>query len=164
MTTHHALSLLSFSAVVFFASASEAAPTENMPASSCKARYGSISVRSDGEIENPSASSWAVVVCPVRRPIGAPSTSTSTSLAAKVFMVDRSSSFNGWCQARSKNPAGSNRYSSAVYSSGSSSTYQTLNLPTLTDTATWSHFFIECRLPPADSGLRSRLQMVRSIQ
>lgn len=162
MNTTNALSLLTAPALMLVAASAEAAPTENMPASSCKARYGSVSVRSDGEIENPSATTWAYVVCPVRRPVGSPS--TSTSLAGKVFMVDRHATSNGWCRARSKNPSGTNRYGSAAYSSGASTSRQTLNLAALTDTYTWSHFFIECALPPAYNGARSRLQMVRSIQ
>lgn len=141
--------------------AAEAAPTENIPASSCKARFGSVVVRSDGEIENASTS-WAYVICPVRRPVGSPS--TATTLAGTVFMVDRHSSSNGWCRVRSKNPGGTNRYGSLAYSAGSSTSYQQLSLPSLTDTYSWSHFFIECALPPADGGARSRLQMVRSIQ
>ena len=134
----------------------------NMPGSSCKARLGSVSVRSDGEIENASSTTWAYVICPVRRPVASPS--TSNSIAAKVFLVDRHPSSNAWCRVRSKNPSGTNLYGGAVFTSGASSSYQSRDLPAVSDSYSWSHFFIECALPPVHNGARSRLQTVRSVQ
>jgi hypothetical protein len=138
--------------------------TNNAPGSSCvyAGGGGTLNVRTDGEIENTSTTAFAIAICPVDRPIG--SGVTTTQLSGTVFAVDRSSSADVCCWVASKNPDGGSVSGTSTCTSGSSSTYQQISLPGLTDNTTYSHFYVICSLPPAVGTSTSRLQTIRSIQ
>jgi hypothetical protein len=136
--------------------------TNNAPGSACVSAGGTLNVRTDGEIENTSTTSFAFAVCPVDRPIG--SGVTTTQLSATVFAVDRNPSSDICCWVASKNPDGGSVSGTSTCTSGSSSSYQQIALPGLTDNTTYSHFYVFCTLPPAVGTSTSRLQTIRSIQ
>lgn len=138
-----------------------AATSSNLPGASCVASgSGTLAARADGEAENLTAST-VTAVCPVERPMGAELT---TKLSATVFVVDRHASANVCCKAVSKNAGGAVVQSATVCSTGSSSAYQSLSLAEVTDPYTFSHFYVQCDVPPIASGAASRIQLVRAAQ
>lgn len=138
-----------------------AATSSNLPGASCVAAgSGTLAARADGEAENLTAST-VTAVCPVERPMGAELT---TKLSATVFVVDRHASANVCCKAVSKNAGGAVVQSATVCSTGSSTSYQALSLAEITDPYTFSHFYVQCDVPPIASGAASRLQFVRAVQ
>jgi len=134
----------------------------NTPGSACVATgTNSLFVRSDGEVENLTAS-IVTVVCPVDRPIG-PGV-TTTILSGDVFVIDQHPTLNVCCRVMSKNPSGSLVPGTQDCSAATSASYQHLVLPAITDEPTFSQFFVQCTVPPVSAGIPSRIQMVRNTQ
>jgi hypothetical protein len=152
---------LSMTLLASIAGAVWAATTTNSPGAYCVASSGTLSVRDDGEVENTTAST-VTVVCPAERPI---SPSATTKVSGTVFVVDRSSAGDVCCKIMSKNAGGSLvQNASPACSAGSSTAYQQLPLPQITDAATFSQYFVQCTLPPVNAGAASRIQLYRTTQ
>ncbi|HEX5750611.1 MAG TPA: hypothetical protein VFZ09_30570 [Archangium sp.] len=135
--------------------------TTNAPGSACVATgSANLTVRDDGEAENRTAA-VVTAICPAERPVV---TGTTTLLSGRVFVVDQSTTGSVCCRVASKNPGGTKITGAWQCSTGSSSSYQILDLAQLTDTYTFSSFYIECQLPALSGGLASRLQMYRAVQ
>jgi hypothetical protein len=139
--------------------------THNVPGAVCVATSGSLVNSVDGHSANITTSS-ASAVCPIDRDI-APT--LSTKVAATVWVLDENPSADVCCQLHSKNPGGAVVTSPAapagpVCSTGASSTYQTLALPQLTDTSTYSHYYITCTVPGTSSGTSSMILTYRAVE
>lgn len=160
MMTKHVRILVPALLLSGLAGAVLAATTTNSPGSACVATAGSVNVRGDGEAENVTGST-ITVVCPADRPIGG---SPATKVSGTVFVIDQNPAGEVCCKVMSKNPSGAVVQSASVCSTGSSSSYQNLALPEITDTFTFSHFFIQCTIPPASAGLTSRISTYRTAQ
>jgi hypothetical protein len=161
MTKHHLKILLAATATAMLATGGVLAATStNAPGAACVAASGSLSARSDGEIENITGS-IATAVCPAERPIG---TGGTSKLSATVWVVDQSTAGNVCCKVVSKNTGGAVVQSVPVCSTGASTASQPLSLPQITDTFTFSHFFVQCDVPPINAGSPSRIQMYRTTQ
>lgn len=142
------------------AGAAYAATTTNSPAAYCTATLGqSLTVRSDGEVENSSPNN-ITVICPVERP------ASSTTVSGTVFVVDRKSSSNICCNLVARGTAGSTIDGDSACSEGNSASYQSLTLPAITDTMVGSSRFVQCTLPGLGLGESnpSRIQMYRTVQ
>lgn len=153
-----AIALLVMAGVAVTALAAEIA---NVPASTCiPANGGQLSIGTDGQVANNTASS-VTAVCPAdRKLIGS---AWATRFWARTFVVDQHSTQNVCCRVYSKNPSGGLVSGTDVCSTGESSSHQILDMPTITDGTTWSHFFVQCTLPPLE-GSASKLQTVRTHQ
>jgi hypothetical protein len=161
MTSINARTVLFVTAIVATAGGVYAATTTNTPGASCVAAgSGTLNVRSDGEAENATAST-VTAVCPAERQAGADLT---TKVSGQVFVVDQSTTANVCCKVVSKNAGGAVVQSATVCSAGSSSGYQSLALPEITDPFSFSHFYVQCDVPPVSAGLTSRIQMYRTTQ
>lgn len=153
--------LVTLSAILA-AGATLADSTTNAPGSACVATgSASLTVRDDAEAENRTAS-LVTALCPAERPVGAGT--FTTALSGRVFVVDQNPLSEVCCRAVSKNPGGAKITGTWSCSSGSSSGYQILDLAALSDTYTFSTFFLECQVPAPSSGLYSRIQMYRVSQ
>lgn len=158
---HRSLKGLVTLSAVLAAGATLADSTTNAPGSACVATgSSSLTVRDDGEAENRMAST-VTALCPAERPIG---TGQTTSLSGRVFVVDQNPVSDVCCRAVSKNPGGTKVTGTWTCSSGSSSGYQILDLAALSDTYSFSSFFLECQVPASSSGVYSRIQMYRVSQ
>ncbi|AUX45419.1 uncharacterized protein SOCE26_069100 [Sorangium cellulosum] len=142
------------------AGAAYAATTTNAPGAYCTATLGqSLTVRSDGEVENSSPDDL-IVLCPVERP------DSSTTVSGTAFVVDRKSSSNICCNLVAKGTAGATINGTSACSDGTSASTQTLALPQITDTMVGSSRFVQCTLPGLGFGESnpSRIQMYRTVQ
>jgi hypothetical protein len=162
MTSINARTVLLVTAIVGAAGGVYAATTTtNTPGAACVAvGSGTLNVRSDGEAENPTAAT-VTAVCPAERPAGADLT---TKVSGQVFVVDQSTIANVCCKVVSKNAGGASVQSATICSAGASSGYQALSLPEITDPFSFSHFYVQCDVPPVSAGLTSRIQMYRTTQ
>lgn len=123
---------------------------------------GALIKTANGTAENRSAGS-VEVICAAERPIG--QGGAALRLAGKVFVIDDDPSAAVCCQVASRNPAGAEKYGNSACSTGAKGTYQTLNLPEIVDTKTWSHFMIKCSLPArVGSRVPSSVLVYRTIQ
>jgi hypothetical protein len=96
------------------------------------------------------------MMCPIDRPL-AP---TNASLAAgEVWVLDPSTTANVCCNLVANNPISGAAYGDTVCTSGSSSSFTTLQLPLLRTSGTYSHFAVMCSVPAGDTviGYRSQL-------
>lgn len=118
---------------------------------------GSLSSRTDGETENNSAAT-VTAICPLER-----NTSAST-VSGDVFVLDQSTAANVCCHLVSKYPGATRIDGTQVCSTGSSTTRQQLTLPSITDAATFSDFFVQCTVPPINGAAASRIQVYRTTQ
>lgn len=131
------------------------------PASVCRPQdSGSLNALSNGGVENPT-SSTVTALCPVERKWA--NGGWKTKLSGTVWALDRSASTDSCCRAVSRNPSGGNVVGSWVCTSGSSTSYQSLSVPQITDNTTFSHFYLECQVPGA-SGARSGLLSFKATQ
>ncbi|MDC0743075.1 hypothetical protein [Polyangium mundeleinium] len=147
---------------LLYAGVALAASTQNAPGSACVATSGqALTARADGEAENQSAS-LITAICPTERPIG--TGVTTTNLSGTVFVVDQNASTNVCCRAVSKNPGGTKTTGAWSCSTGSSASYQTLNVASITDAYSFSSFYLECQVPAISGANASRIQMYRAIQ
>lgn len=135
---------------------------DNAPASLCVPVEGSnLTVNASGLLVNKSAAA-ASAVCPTaRKVVGG---SFTSHYRATVWAVDEHPSQNVCCRTYTKNPGGAVKEGAQVCTSGTSTTYQTLELPEVVDGYTWSHFFVQCTVPPAYGTAYSRLVTFRSVQ
>ena len=160
MKIQHVILAGAFTALTFAAPASAEVST-NLPGMQCVATTSiPLNTTDNGEAENPSTTGFAQANCPVERPI-APT--VTTKLSAKIFVVDRHPTNNVCCSVNSRNPSGAIVASALVCSTGSSASYQQLNIAQITDTATYSQFNVFCLVPPASGGNTSRIQTYRPI-
>lgn len=133
---------------------------DNTPGGACVGSYDKIlTVLSNGEVENRN-SSTVFAICPAERPI---SVGKTNKLSGNVWVIDRHSTKNTCCRAVSKNPGGAQVSGSWACSSGSSTTYQILTIPQISDSYSWSHYFFQCLIPPKTTAA-SRIQMYRVRQ
>jgi hypothetical protein len=138
-----------------------AAETANVPPSTCVAASGTLTVRTDGQVENQGASS-VTAICPADRKIV--NGSFTTTFSARVWVVDQHSTQGVCCRAMSKNPSsGTVVTGTEICSSSESSRDQSLTTPSITDAYTYRHFYVQCTLPPLE-GAASRLLTVRTTQ
>jgi hypothetical protein len=149
-----ALSTVGAAAVAF------ASTSANTPGASCVASTGSLFNAVTGEAANLTAST-VTAVCPIDRVI-APTVSTKVS--AVVWVRDQNPSLDVCCTLNSKNPSGNLVSSPQVCSSGSSSSYQQLTLPQISDGYTYSHYYVQCSIPGTSGGAFSELLTYRSVQ
>lgn len=128
--------------------------TVNRPGARCQPVLGGdLTYTSTGMAK---ASSSVDMLCPIDRPI-AP---TVASLAAgDVWVLDPSTTGNVCCQLVASNPISGVAYGDTVCTSGTSSSYTTLELPLLRSSGTFSHFAALCSVPAGDTvvGYRSQL-------
>lgn len=133
------------------------ADQDNAPGSMCVATGGSqLNVRSNGELENASAAA-VTAVCPAER------NPAWNDFSATVWVRDRHTVEAVCCRVMSKNPGGAVVAGEQVCTTGSSSGYKTLSVPAIRDAFSFSHFYVECTLPAAESG-RSAILTYRSVQ
>ncbi|WP_159397594.1 hypothetical protein [Sorangium cellulosum] len=131
------------------------------PASMCRPQdSGSLEVLSNGGVENPTSSS-VTALCPVERKWE--DGGWMTKLSGTAWVLDRNTSTNSCCRAVSRNPSGGNVEGTWVCTSGSSTSYQSLSVPQITDTTTFSHFYLECTVPGA-TGSTSGLLSFKATQ
>ena len=143
------------------AATADAETTDNAPGAMCVATGSrQLVVRTDAEIENRSGYN-VTAVCPAERELRP---GTTTRLSGRVWVVDRNPNANVCCRTYSKNPGGRTVAGAWRCTSGSSSNYRSLTLPQIQDPYSWSHFFVQCKLPPRYNGRASRIQMYRTIQ
>jgi hypothetical protein len=144
--------------LLLVAAVAVAATTTNAPGAYCVATNGnSLTIRTDGEAENKTAVT-VNALCPVERVAG------STQVSGTVFVVDQSSSANVCCKLVSKNPSGARIDGTQACSTGSSTAGQSLSLAPITDAFSYSHFFVQCTMPPQNGASASRIQMYRTAQ
>lgn len=129
----------------------------NRPGAYC--RGNAASYDTEGGITNATASA-SDVVCPVTRPV-TPSYADTVSVP-KVWVIDRSSTANVCCEVQSKNASGALTVSETVCSTGNSSTYQTLVLPSVRDTYSYSSATVTCSLPGTTTSGSSKVLGYRS--
>jgi hypothetical protein len=121
--------------------------TINRPGARCQPVLGAaLSYTSDGFVTT--AGTDTAVICPLDRPL-APS---SASLAGgTVWAVDPSTTGDVCCHIVASNPDGSVAYGSDACTSGAASSYQSLVLPTLRASGSFTHFAAECSIPNGDT-------------
>lgn len=161
MTITQRLGAAFIATLVAVSAAALADTSTNSPGSACVAAgAGSLNARSDGEAENTSAQA-VTAVCPADRPVG---TGGTSNVSGTVFVVDQSTTGNVCCRIMSKNASDAVVQSAQVCSTGNSASYQVLSLPQISDPFTYSHYFVQCTVPPINGSLTSRIQMYRTTQ
>lgn len=119
----------------------------NRAAALCKAVGGApISYGAAGQIQNASTSP-VQVVCPIDRPI-TPAAADFVRMP-RVWVYDLNPTQDVCCHLQSRNPSGAQITGADVCSSGTSSGYQTLVLPSVHDSFTFSQFTLVCSIPGA---------------
>ncbi len=156
--------LLGSTSLVLLAGAAVAEEVDNAPASMCVAASGAVvNVLATGEVENANGNS-VTLICPTeRKTVGGVYT---TKLKGKVFTRDRHTSQEICCLAGAKAPDGTATLGNRVCTTSTSPSYSILDVPELTVSSTFAHFFFQCTLPgtnPGDGG-RSQVVSFRSIQ
>lgn len=124
----------------------------NRPGAYC--RGNAVTYDADGGAYNASASATDVV-CPITRPV-TPAFADTVSVP-RIWVVDRSSTANVCCEIQSKNAGGTLTTSETVCSEGNSSTYQTLVLPSVRDSYSYSHATVSCSLPATTASGSSKV-------
>jgi V8-like Glu-specific endopeptidase len=129
--------------------------TVNRPGARCQPVLGgTLTYTSTGMAQ--AGASAADMLCPIDRPI-APA---NASLAAgDVWVLDPSTTDDVCCNLVGSNPISGVAYGDSVCTSGSSSSYTTLQLPLLRTSGTFTHFAVQCSVPAGDTvvGYRSQL-------
>jgi hypothetical protein len=145
-----------------FASVVAAEATTNSPGSTCVPQgSGQLMYRVGGEAENQTASE-VTAMCPVERKWS--SGTLASKLSARVWVFDQSTQFNVCCHVASRNPGGSSVSGIWTCTSGNSASAQSLDLAQITDSSSYSHFLVECDLPPPSAGKYSAIHTFRAIQ
>ncbi|HEX5750612.1 MAG TPA: trypsin-like serine protease [Archangium sp.] len=134
----------------------------NKPGAACQAAQGGQATYSgDGEAFN-GGSGTLKLLCPIPRPGEAGFADVVD--VPRLFVFDRHPSQDVCCHLQSKNPDGQLITTTQVCSSGASSAYQSLSLPSVYDGTTWSQFNLVCSVPGSATlglsgiqGYRSRL-------
>ncbi len=136
---------------------------DNRPGTRCRATGDdSLDYALDGVAYNDSAST-AEVVCPVRRVYDEGVFANQLDVP-RMFVYDRHPTEDVCCFVRSKNPGGAEIDGALECTSGSSSSYQTLQVPSLYDNTSWSQFSLVCSVPPSSSGGESGIHTYRPQQ
>lgn len=158
----NALSFAVCAAAALHAAAVHADDITNHPASACvPAGTGQLTVTAAAGVENASTAT-VTAMCPVERIAHA---GFATTFSGRVWVVDQNPTYNICCRVVSHNPGGTPQLGASSCSTGSATTSQSLVLAGLTDTASYSHFFISCSVPPKSStGKNSGLLTYRAIQ
>jgi len=159
------LNALSFSVctvAALYAAAVQADDITNHPASACVPDgTGQLAVTATAGVDNASTAT-VTAMCPVERIAHA---GFATTFSGRVWVVDQHPTSNICCRVVSHNPGGTPQLGTATCSTGSATTSQSLVLAGLTDTTSYSHFFISCTVPPKSStGKNSGLLTYRAIQ
>lgn len=129
--------------------------TVNRPGARCTGVLGGELTYTSTGMAQPGASDQEML-CPIDRPI-AP---TVASLAAgNVWVLDPSTTENVCCNLVASNPISGVAYGDSVCTSGSSSSYTTLELPLLRSSGTFSHFAVQCSVPSGDTVVGYRAQL-----
>jgi hypothetical protein len=118
---------------------------------------------SDGEALNGSAGA-SEFLCPMRRP--GENGFTNVVDMPRLFVLDRNPYADVCCNLQSKNPSGQLIMTTTVCSSGATSGYQSLVLPSVYVPFTWSQFSLNCSIPGSGAlglsgiqGYRPRMSM-----
>ncbi len=131
------------------------------PGAACRAANGAnATYGTDGTVSNGSGNALDLS-CPARRL--AKSGVFTTWSAGEVDVVDRHGSQDVCCSMVSRRPDGTQIAGTSECSSGSSASPQKLHLdlPKVHDTLTFSHFEIQCSVPPIDGGNQSMVHSYR---
>ena len=146
-----------------YSGAALASPSLNSPGAKCVPVNGEfLNVTSDGEATNVNPSGFITVICPAERTI-APT--TDTAFAAVVWAINLNQGSAVCCRVVSKNAFGSivtNPSSTCTTNFGSQ--FQELIIPTITDTGTFSQYFVRCTIPAATSNGVSGILGYRTIE
>lgn len=117
----------------------------NQPGASCQSiQGGPLLYGSDGEAMN-EGSGTGRILCPIQRP--GDSGFPNVVDVPRLFVLDRHPTQDVCCHLQSKNPSGKLITTTEVCSSGASSGYQSLTLPSVYDNTTWSQFSLVCSVP-----------------
>ena len=128
--------------------------TVNRPGARCQPVLGGTLTYTSAGMAQAGASA-VDMLCPIDRPI-AP---TNASLAAgDVWVHDPSTTDDVCCNLVASNPGGV-AYGDTVCTSGSSSSYTTLELPLLRTNASFAHFAVLCSVPAGDTVIGYRAQL-----
>jgi hypothetical protein len=139
--------------VVMASGVVDASPLLNSAGAKCvPENVASVNVTSEGEVQNLEPG-IVTVVCPAERSISP----TDTTFSGTVFAIDLNQSQNVCCRAVSRNTSGNKVTSPFACTSGFGSSFQGLTTASITDTLTFSQFYLECQIPAAtadgDSGI-----------
>ena len=132
----------------------------NSPGSGCVAGSGTLTPTTTGGAQN-NGSAAAVAVCPVDRSVTSPA---STHFSASVWVQSSSSQSNLCCWVTSLNPNGGSSVNSGFACAAKGSGAQQLQINSITDSGTFSQWFVECIVPAVDSGNASAILSYRSVQ
>ena len=135
------------------------AETNNESGVLCKGTDGVLRVSTTGQAYN-NTSSTITAVCPVER--SAIDGNFGKKLKAKLFVLDRNPDSDVCCRVKSRTPNGNTIQSAQVCSSGSSSSYQTLNTAEISQQYTFGNFYVQCTVPPKYNGSTSRIITYRA--
>lgn len=132
----------------------------NIAGAACKGVDGdAFSVTSAAQLWNTTAGSKDLV-CPIKRPIGP--TVADWVRVPRVWVYDRHPTEDVCCHVQSKNPGGALVSGDEVCSSGSSSSYQTLVLPSVRDTFSFSQASVQCTVPGPSADGQSGVHGLRA--
>jgi hypothetical protein len=120
----------------------------NRPAAACRQATGT-QYDTSANLTN-TAYSTATVICPIHRAHDGSRFANFVS-APKVFVRDLNSAYNVCCRLVSKNPGGKKIETPEVCSSGSSSSFKSLETSAIYDNYSWSQFSLVCKLPAKSS-------------
>lgn len=138
-------------------------PTEvkrvNQPGASCRAvQGGQVLYGGDGEAFNGGGGS-SQFLCPIQR--SGHGGFANVASVSRLFVLDRHPTENVCCHLQSKNPSGKRIATTEVCSSGASTGYQQLELPSVYDNTTWSQFSLVCSVPGSAAQGLSGIQTYR---
>lgn len=134
---------------------------ENMPGSMCVGTNAALTVTSNGNADNATAST-VTAICPVERAMinGA----LALNFSGRVWVNDRNATSDVCCRVVGRTPnGGSEVLGTSVCSTGNSTSDQSLDLPGITQGYTFASFYIRCTLPAVGSG-NSRILTYRGTQ
>jgi len=139
-----------------------ASTTTNAPGSACVAVNGTLLTTGYGTVENDTATA-VVALCPTDRII---SPAVSTTLSATVWVVDESSTASVCCTVISAYPGGNAITSAPACTSlpGKSGNVSVLSVSQITDTKSFSSFFVSCTLPATEGNSASQILTYRTVQ
>lgn len=142
---------------------SVATPTQvkqvSQPGASCQSvQGGELTYGTGGEAYN-GGTATSQILCPIQRPGNG--TYANVVDVPRLFVLDRHPTANVCCKLQSKNPSGTRITSTEVCSTGASTDYQPLALPSVYDNTTWSQFSLVCSVPGSASLGLSGIQAYR---
>jgi hypothetical protein len=151
---------ISTTAILVGAGIALASSTTNTPASACIATGGKLTVGSGGEAVN-NGTALLTAVCPVDRDVTPPAT---TTFSGTMWVVDQNSSADVCCTLHSRNPAsGIDTAGQPGCTGGSSASVAAVSIPSITDTKTFSHVFLQCQVPAVSGSNASEIITYRIV-